>query len=621
MIFAFPQAILNTGTPNRLYLKEYFASLELAGTMRRRIFFYLFMGLIPMTVLALYLAVDERNEEEARARTEVEASVNVVRSDLDRLFEVSRGVLASLSAEASEADACRALIPLRRSFPEVFNIGMYDLLPGESRGHTVCAATPAATEPFPLSDEEIRLHDALHTPGELNYGAIRGNSVDGRPVIPVCQLVRMLDGGGRRLVTVTIALDKIRARVGAMTVPGEGRIVVLDRDGVIAAVNPGSVLTAGRPAPDFERALATRADFVGEMPDADGATSLYAVAHAGGLTAILKARDSAIFMRSRMRLGLHLTGLLVVCLSVFWIAWTNSTRYVARPLARLVEVADRIAKGNLGERTGLEYTGELGGLARSFDMMAEFLQQDEVRGAQMLEALRALTARLDSVGEEERTRIAREIHDELGQQLTAMRFELARLDQSIGQSIGQGAEQNPGKTPVSAKVQDLTATVDVAIRDMRKIATALRPAVLDYGGLTDSIRYLAEDFERRTGIACTVLLPEKLDVGDQLATCLFRICQESLTNVARHAQATAVEIRLVSDAGSLALTVRDNGRGFSTEGAAQTTSLGLLGMRERARMAGGILSLISAPGEGTTVLAWIPATGGAHSGDALAAFV
>jgi signal transduction histidine kinase len=194
-----------------------------------------------------------------------------------------------------------------------------------------------------------------------------------------------------------------------------------------------------------------------------------------------------------------------------------------------------------------------------------------------------------------------------------MRFELARLDRSI-------SESRDG-TAASAQVRDLAAMVDTAIQKVRKIAAALRPAALDYGGLVDAIRLLADEFERRTGIGCTLQIPEPVDSRGNLANCLFSICQESLTNIARHAGATAVEIRLTADPGCLALTVRDNGRGFEPDSAAQTSSLGLLGMRERARMAGGILSVISGPGEGTTILAWIPAGGGAHAGDALAAFV
>jgi len=600
-------------------------SFDLAGSMRRRMLFYLVLALVPMIVLSLYLAVDERNEEEARARAEETAIVNTVSSRLDRILQMNRSLVSALSFEQTDEKICPSLALLRRSLPQVFNLGMFNLKAGQSSAHMVCAALPAAADPFRLTDQELRLQATMRAPGDIAVGSIRNNTVNGGPVIPISSLVRVAEDGTRRLIAVTVSLETLGEQLGHVPIPAEATLLVLDRNGIVAARNPSATeWKVGSPASAFERDLPSlRRDFVGEVTGQDGVSRFYALAHSGGpegLTVVLKIRSSDIFRRSRIRLAIHLLGLLIIIGLVFGIAWTNSDRFVARPMAELARVADRLAKGHLSERSGLEYKGEIGHLACSFDQMAEFLQQEEIRGARMLEALRALTARLASVGEEERTRIAREIHDELGQQLTAIRFEVARLDQSIAQRL---AERGPA---LSDKVKDVAAMVDVAIRDVGKIATALRPVALDHGGLVDAIRYLAEDFERRTGIACAVHVPEPVEATGDLATCLFRICQESLTNVARHAEATAVEIRINSDPACLTVTVRDNGLGFEPGSEAQTSSaavqsLGLLGMRERARMAGGILSVISAPGEGTTILAWIPASGGTQAGDALAAFV
>jgi signal transduction histidine kinase len=210
------------------------------------------------------------------------------------------------------------------------------------------------------------------------------------------------------------------------------------------------------------------------------------------------------------------------------------------------------------------------------------LRESLARNLEMVRALQELTASLESVREEERTHIAREIHDELGQQLTAMRFGL----KSLKTQLTQGAERD-ALAPALNRVSDLTGLVDSMIGDIRRIATELRPQVLDAFGMVAAIEWLAQDFRKRTGIACRYEGPKDLAVDRELATAVFRICQESLTNVARHAHATEARIDLAADGDWLSLEVSDNGKGISQEILVQTRSLGVIGMRERARMAGG----------------------------------
>ncbi len=213
------------------------------------------------------------------------------------------------------------------------------------------------------------------------------------------------------------------------------------------------------------------------------------------------------------------------------------------------------------------------------------LRESLARNLEMVRALQDLTASLESVREEERTHIAREIHDELGQQLTAMRFGLKSLKTQL-----------PPGAPALNRVTDLTGLVDSMIGDIRRIATELRPQVLDAFGMVAAIEWLTQDFRKRTGIACIYDGPKDLAVDRELATAVFRICQESLTNVARHADATEARIHLAADGEWLSLEVSDNGKGISQEVLVQTRSLGVIGMRERARMAGGEL-IIGGDGE------------------------
>ncbi|HSB82010.1 MAG TPA: PAS domain S-box protein [Candidatus Methylomirabilis sp.] len=224
-------------------------------------------------------------------------------------------------------------------------------------------------------------------------------------------------------------------------------------------------------------------------------------------------------------------------------------------------------------------------------------QQAEAALRTSREQLRALAGHLQSVREEERTRIAREIHDELGQVLTGLRFDLTRLATRL--TAGQAA--------VRDNVQGMLTLVDSSIQAVRRIATDLRPSVLDDLGLVAALEWQAQEFQGRTGTTCQFIADQRdLAPDPDVGTAVFRICQETLTNVARHADASQVTVRLQEQEGALVLTVADNGQGITDQGLASRTSLGLLGMRERARLLGGRVSIEGRPGEGTTVSVFIP---------------
>jgi PAS domain S-box-containing protein len=211
--------------------------------------------------------------------------------------------------------------------------------------------------------------------------------------------------------------------------------------------------------------------------------------------------------------------------------------------------------------------------------------------------LRALASYLESVREDERTRIAREVHDGLGQVLTAMKIDLAWL------AARAGSEDSA----VASKIQGMNSLVAETIRLVRAIAAELRPGVLDDAGLVAAIDWQAEEFEARTAISCRFLsmVPED-SLDADLSTALFRILQEALTNVARHANATAVEIELRRDDDHAVLVIADNGRGITPRELEDVRSLGLLGMRERALLLGGGVTIVGRRGEGTTVTVNLP---------------
>jgi two-component system sensor histidine kinase UhpB len=232
------------------------------------------------------------------------------------------------------------------------------------------------------------------------------------------------------------------------------------------------------------------------------------------------------------------------------------------------------------------------GLGRDITQRRQ-LQEEQRRSR---EQLRALAAHVESVREQERVRIAREIHDELGQSLTCMGMDLAFLDKQI----------DPRNHDAAARVAALVELVKDTIRCVRRISSELRPSILDDLGLGAAIEWLAKDVESRTQIVCAVEVPEDLALPFELATPLFRICQEALTNVTRHAAASYVSIRLSCTDAMITLVVEDNGRGITDDEIHRHGSLGLLGMKERVALLGGKLDVTGHPGLGTTLSISLP---------------
>jgi PAS domain S-box-containing protein len=214
-----------------------------------------------------------------------------------------------------------------------------------------------------------------------------------------------------------------------------------------------------------------------------------------------------------------------------------------------------------------------------------------------IEQLRALAARLQSVREEERKRVAREIHDQLGQALTAIKIDLSTLVRDLPEELKHQ----------SKRTSSILKLLDEAIQSVRRISTELRPGILDDLGLVAAVEWAGEEFEARTGTKCRLDLSEDgVSIDPERATAVFRIFQETLTNVARHADATEIEVRLAKDDRDLTLEVHDNGKGIPEDRLSNGESLGLLGMRERALLLGGDLSISGTPGKGTTVRVRIP---------------
>jgi signal transduction histidine kinase len=224
------------------------------------------------------------------------------------------------------------------------------------------------------------------------------------------------------------------------------------------------------------------------------------------------------------------------------------------------------------------------------------LRASEAKLQKTNDNLRRLAAHAESIKESERKRIAREIHDDLGQNLLALRIEVDLLASRTG--------RHPR---LNARTRWMLEQIDAAVKSVRQIINDLRPNVLDLG-LTAAVDWQIAEFQRRTGLSCELVAHNHdLHVSDRCATTLFRILQESLTNVSRHARATKVRVELAVDRESISMTVSDNGVGLTSAGGQKPGSFGLVGIEERVRILGGKCIITGEPHAGTTVHVSIPA--------------
>lgn len=372
-------------------------------------------------------------------------------------------------------------------------------------------------------------------------------------------------------------------------------IVVLDADGDVRASTfsdglPLGLREANSVPTDQEYSIASISTSEGDILD-----TAYPVAEGSGGTVRLGLSEDRLDgqVNSLTFTLLALTG--AVLLASLLVGYMLAT-FLTRPLSRLAEAARAVGRGELSQRVDVRDQREVGQVAVAFNTMTEKLQEKE-------EERRRLMARVMAAHEDERKRIARELHDEAGQALTSLLLGLKHLEDS--------SVDSSNKTK-AAELRSLTAhTLDL----MRDMALELRPSTLDHLGLVPALeRYVAE-YGRKHG------LEADFDAGGldgarlspQTETALYRIAQEALTNVVRHAQARGVSVLLDRRDSHAILVVEDDGAGFNVETVrhfrAPAGDLGIRGMEERALLVGGSLTIESNPGSGTAVFVEVPMEG------------
>jgi signal transduction histidine kinase len=270
-----------------------------------------------------------------------------------------------------------------------------------------------------------------------------------------------------------------------------------------------------------------------------------------------------------------------------------------------VQASRSLAKGDLATRIEFIRGGdELSHLARVFNDMASALELREMKEQQAMDALersrkqlRDLASYLQDIREQERTRIAREIHDDFGQSLTILKMDLSWLKNHMSQDQPQ----------IQNKIGSMFKVIDASLQTLHAVSSELRPVILDDFGLESAIEWQAGEFQSRTGIRCRIESNiAELDLIKEQSTAVFRIFQETLTNIMRHSGATEVSVRLEMNGDILLLEVADNGRGITEAEIGNSQSFGLLGIRERLYPWNGQVDFIGYSNKGTRVIVRVP---------------
>ena len=313
--------------------------------------------------------------------------------------------------------------------------------------------------------------------------------------------------------------------------------------------------------------------------------------------------QAAVFNAGRFSFGWYAGrafGLVAACVLLAVMILENGRLYRRLAEAHAAESEQR----RLAEQRSAELNRLTQALEARVGARTEELQSANESLRRARDELRAAATLGSAARESERARLARELHDELGQALVMLKYKLAELETYCRER----------GTPMADEAHGMLALIDQTIDSARRVAADLRPAVLDVLGLAAAAEWLVNGFRQLHSIEARLRIePPQLQVGEPGATVVFRVLQEALTNVVRHAQATQVDIEMIESERGLTLRIHDDGRGFDTGLPRRADALGLLGMRERALMVGGTLEIRSVPGGGTTVTLSIPCTAPGNS--------
>jgi signal transduction histidine kinase len=424
-----------------------------------------------------------------------------------------------------------------------------------------------------------------------------------KPIVVVAY-PHVVNGELRHVLFGSIDLNSLAIVAGHAPLPGGTVLTLIGPDGTVLARHPDPESWVGRRVRDepLARAAIEPEDGRATVRGLDGVNRYYSFlampgsAASGAYLAVGIPQATALAVANE-GLRRSILILLLVLLAALLLSRFTAQRLFVKPTEALVDAADRLREGDLSARSGIPRHHEGGRLGAAFDAMAVRFEEQTIELERSRQHFQLLTRRTEERIENERRRIARTVHDDLGQALTALTLDTSWIARRIN-----------GEDPaIGEHMRSMHTLLETTAATVRRISTELRPSVLDDLGLDAAVEWQAQEFSRQTDIPSEVRLHvDRATLPPAVAIALFRILQEALTNVVRHAAATRVAISLSLLPERAILEVRDDGVGFPAETDPVAPSLGLLGMRERARTLGGSASFESAQPRGTIVRADIP---------------
>ncbi len=545
---------------------------------------------LPLLLLLIWIYGAQVRREELEAR---QTALQIARTTVTRMRALHADSLLLMQSLATrpairnlDRAPCDALFAIVDFFPQYADLLLFD-----QTGNLVCSANPAR------QDRPASMLARSWIAARLHEGTLRASTPVMRSManrwISFLSMSVTGDDGAVRGTLVLVQLPEFFAT----TLPPDAVMTILDRDGTIVARSADPHRWTGQNARGIGIAdfALRRGEGTTEAAGVDGVSRQYGFSSVPelGWTIYVGIPTAEVMQPVRRSFMRGVAGGAIIVIAIIIIT-TMLSRAIERPVAALSRAAEA-ATGGAFESVTAAGPREIAQLADTFNaMFARRLEGEQ--------ELKALSERLLLVQEEERTRIARELHDDLGQALTALKMDVGGLVAMLPPSAASAPLQN-------RLISRIVATLDDTVTAVQRISSELRPSVLDDLGLAAAIEAEALRFEQRTGIECELSLPDQdgVRVSGLAVTAIYRIVQEALTNVARHANASRVELRLRQRPEELLLEIRDDGRGITAEEVGDPRSLGLIGIRERADLAGGTVHFEGVAGRGTIVSVRIPA--------------
>lgn len=558
---------------------------------RGRLVLLFLLALLPAFIVSLYTSFEHRGALQTEAEATTTRLATLTASQLEGILDSTYQLLAVLDDDPLILAGGRRCEARFEHALVMAQDNLTGLALGDEEGRLVCSS-PRASGPVQLAEPLI---ERLAAGEDFAIGEADTGPITGKPVLVAVKAVRSdADGSLAGLVAAGIDMQRIHQLPERAKLPPDTIFAVLNHQGRVLTSHPsdriGGVLPQATAHVDAIL-RATAPDILREL-GADGAPRVwgYAPLHVGGgrFFTVVSLREDTLMAQADHVFNDNLAGFALAAGLALLIAGLAGEFFLRRPIEQMQVTAQRIAAGDLSARVALSRApGELGGLSKAIDEMADGLQSREQR-------LAGLSRRVLEVQEFERRAIARELHDEIGQSLTALKLMLQRHRQADGCAN-------------MSSIDELLDITDRTLQQVRGLSLDLRPSMLDHLGLAATLRWYVEREAERGGFVATCRIePERLRLEAPLETTLYRIAQEALTNVTRHASAQTVSVDLMAHGATVELSIRDDGRGFAVdatrERSRQGGSFGLLGMEERAMLAGGTLRIQSGP-SGTEVRA------------------